>query len=80
MGIGNDHDQTNVRALREALARRSHTDAADWFPVFKARYGLSEVMRLLADRATTTGDDTVITQLFTCCTAVVPMVDAGMHV
>ena len=80
MGIGNDHDQTNVRALREALARRSHTDAADWFPVFKARYGLSEVMRLLADRATTTGDDTVITQLFTCCTAVVPIVDAGMHV
>lgn len=79
MGTGSERYRADTRTLRETLARRSHTEAADWFPVFKARYGLAEVMRLLAGRAADSGKDTVVTQLFTCCTAVVPIIDAGMR-
>lgn len=61
-----------TRELRDALATRSGTSADDWFPVFKARYGMEVVFRSLS------AGRSVITQLFTCCTAVDPIVAAGL--
>lgn len=58
-----------------ALARRTGTEAKDWFPVFKARYG----MRVAFDAIRAwRGDGTVLTQLFTCCTAVDPIIASGL--
>lgn len=58
-----------------ALAERTGTEARDWYPVFKARYGMREAFAALAG---TRGDGEVVTQLFTCCTAVDPIVDCGL--
>ena len=58
------------------LARRTGTDARDWHPVFKARYGMEVAFRLLRETA---GPGRVATQLFTCCTAVDPIVQAGFE-
>ncbi|MBW3087292.1 DegT/DnrJ/EryC1/StrS aminotransferase family protein [Bifidobacterium sp. 82T24] len=60
--------------LRDALAGRTGTDARDWFPVFKARYGMLTVLRSVDGRR---GRGAVMTQLFTCCTAVDPIVCSG---
>ena len=62
--------------LCQELARRTATSPDDWFLVFKARYALSAVARALVGA----GKSDVVTQLFTCCTAVTPFVDAGLHV
>lgn len=61
--------------LVEELARRTHTQAADWYLVFKARYGLEEIFSALKAAR---GSGAVVTQLFTCCTAVAPIVAAGL--
>lgn len=61
--------------LRAELARLSGTSAQDWYPVFKARYGMQVVLEQI--RATR-GDGAVLTQMFTCCTAVVPIMAAGL--
>ncbi|WP_103062813.1 DegT/DnrJ/EryC1/StrS family aminotransferase [Actinomyces qiguomingii] len=61
--------------LRAELARLSDTDAQDWYPVFKARYGMQVVLEQLHALR---GDGDVLTQLFTCCTAVVPIIAAGL--
>ncbi|MGW6226215.1 DegT/DnrJ/EryC1/StrS family aminotransferase, partial [Cellulosimicrobium cellulans] len=58
------------------LADRTGTDPADWFLVFKARYGMEVVFRALAE-ARGTGD--VVTQVFTCSTAVDPVLVAGLR-
>lgn len=67
---------TSEHELREALARRTHTQAQDWFLVFKARYGMEVVFRALHDEL---GEGEVVTQLFTCLTAVAPIVAAGLR-
>lgn len=61
--------------LRERLASVSHTAPQDWYPVFKARYGMEAVFKAVADIY---GDGEIATQLFTCCTAVDPILSAGM--
>lgn len=61
--------------LRAVLAARSDTQPGDWFPVFKARYGMQVVFDAL--RAVR-GEGSVLTQLFTCCTAVDPIVVSGL--
>lgn len=67
---------SEIIGLREALAQRTGTDARDWFPVFKARYG----MRVVCDSIRFhRGDGLVLTQLFTCCTAVDPIIASGLE-
>lgn len=61
--------------LLESLARKTHTQAAEWYLVFKARYGLEEIFSALKAAR---GAGAVATQLFTCCTAVAPIVAAGL--
>lgn len=62
--------------LRRALAARTHTNAGDWFLVFKARYGMEVVFQALREEL---GEGDVVTQLFTCLTAVAPIVSAGLR-
>ena len=61
--------------VRGWLAARSGTDADDWFLVSKARHGM-EV--LLSAVAACRGPGTVVTQPFTCITAVNPILAAGL--
>lgn len=68
-------ESPSERALREALAARTQTSAGDWFLVFKARYGMEVVFRVLREEL---GEGEVVTQLFTCLTAVSPIVSAGL--
>ena len=64
-----------AREACKAIAHRTATSETDWFPVFKARYG----MKLAFDAIRSScGDGEVITQLFTCCTAVDPIVASGL--
>lgn len=57
------------------LAGRTQTSPSDWYLVFKARYGMEVVFGALRDEE---GAGDVLTQLFTCCTAVDPIVAAGL--
>lgn len=63
------------RAVTRALAARTRTDPADWFLVFKARYGMAVVFRALREGR---GPGQVVTQVFTCSTAVDPILVAGL--
>ena len=67
--------RTTLDELREAFARMTRTEARDWFPVFKARYGMREVFRAAAD---VHGAGQVVTTLFTGCTAVDSIFSAGL--
>ena len=69
-------DDTPARSLASALAARTRTDAADWHAVFQARYGMLAAFRAL--RAAH-GAGSVVTQLYTCCTAVTPIIEAGLE-
>ena len=73
------NDRTNLNAamatLRSALAAQTSTEPRDWFPVFKARYGMQVVFEALRE---VHGEGEVVTQLFTCCTAVDPILAAGL--
>lgn len=62
--------------VTRALAERTGTDARDWHLVFKARYGMQVVLQALA---ATGGQGEVVTQVFTCCTAVDPVLAAGLR-
>lgn len=62
-------------ALCEALAQRSGTRSSDWYPVFKARYGMAVAFETIRRWQ---GDGSVLTQLFTCSTAVDPIIAAGL--
>ncbi len=62
-------------ALKDLLASRSGTNAEDWFLVFKARYGMEAVFSSLRASA---GAGSVVTQIFTCATAVNPIIAAGL--
>jgi selenocysteine lyase/cysteine desulfurase len=64
-----------AHAVTEALAARTGTDPADWFLVFKARYGMAVVFRALREER---GPGQVVTQIFTCSTAVDPILAAGL--
>lgn len=61
--------------VRATLAELTGTSADDWFLVFKARYGMQVVFTALADTA---GSGTVATQVFTCATAVDPILVSGL--
>ncbi len=67
---------TAVDDLRRGLAEATGTDAADWYPVLKARYAMLEVFTALAERR---GRSAVVTQALTCATAVDPIVEAGLR-
>lgn len=61
--------------VRELLAQLSGTEPQDWHLVFKARYGMLVVFEQLAAAQ---GKGEVLTQAFTCLTAVNPIVSAGL--
>lgn len=61
--------------LARALATRTKTTSSDWFPVFKARYGMQVAFEAVRDEI---GEGSVSTQLLTCCTAVAPILVAGL--
>lgn len=61
--------------VRRALARRSGTRPEDWHLVFKARHGMRTAFDVVGAEL---GAGSVVTQLFTCLTAVVPIVAAGL--
>ncbi len=66
----------NEDQLCRKLAEISGTDAKDWFIVFKARYGMEVVFSELAKRR---GPGSVLTQAFTCATAIDPIIEAGLR-
>lgn len=62
--------------VTRALAERTGTDPGDWYLVLKARYGMQVVLGSLA---AVRGQGEVLTQVFTCCTAVDPVLAAGLR-
>lgn len=58
-----------------ALAARSGTAPEDWFVVLKARSAMEVVFRVLRELH---GPGDVVTQIFTCATAVDPVIVAGL--
>lgn len=76
------HATEGIDAMRGAMAEATGTDAADWYPVLKARYGMAEACTAIAARGSRqSGGDrpTVLTQLLTCATAVDPLLVAGLR-
>ena len=67
--------QEAYRALVHRMAELTGTDPNDWFLVTKARQGMQTA--LLAMREAT-GRTEVISQLFTCVTAIDPILTAGL--
>lgn len=65
---------TLTRDVRAELARLTGTRSEDWFLTFRARYGMEAVFHALK---TQKGGSEVITQPFTCATAVNPILSAG---
>lgn len=65
---------TLTRSVREELARLTGTVADDWFFVFRARQGIETILRAVAS---VHGSGEVITQPFTCTTALNPILSAG---
>ena len=63
------------QAVKEKLAQVSDTRPDDWHLVFKARYGMFVAFEELKKAR---GAGTVLTQAFTCATAVDPIVAAGL--
>ena len=70
MSYSNDEAEVKKR-----LAAISNTDAEDWYLVFKARYGMEVAFREIRQAM---GDGSVLTQAFTCSTAVSPIITAGL--
>jgi dTDP-4-amino-4,6-dideoxygalactose transaminase len=62
-------------ALAQMLAERTGTRAEDWYLTYRARHGMLAAFRALAAVSDSTE---VATQLFTCCTAVDPILAAGL--
>lgn len=72
---------SEVSCLRQELAGITGTECADWFPVFKARYGMRAVFKALKESYGTipgASKPSVLTLLYTCCTAVDPIISAGL--
>ena len=77
----NSQNTTYVEHLRQKMAQATGTSAKDWFPVYKARYGMHAVFNALGSRVPTMERQCqpgVLTQLYTCCTAVDPILAAGL--
>lgn len=80
--LANPQNTTALVNLRQKMAQATGTCAEDWFPVYKARYGMHAVFSALASLASNvTGQRQpgVLTQLYTCCTAVDPILAAGLR-
>lgn len=67
-----EDDETRVK---DQLAQISGTSADDWYLVFKARYGMAVCFEQIAALR---GRGEVITQAFTCLTAVAPILSGGL--
>lgn len=68
--------------LRQKMAQATGTCADDWFSVYKARYGMHAVFSALGSRVPAMEGERqpgVLTQLYTCCTAVDPILAAGLR-
>ncbi|MDO5746139.1 MAG: DegT/DnrJ/EryC1/StrS family aminotransferase [Actinomycetaceae bacterium] len=63
------------RRIKQILAQRSHTRPEDWFLVVRARTGMESVFTQIASCC---GNGTVITQAYTCVSAVNPIIAAGL--
>lgn len=63
-----------MTSVSDQLARYTHTRASDWFPLARARDGLRLVCDALAAER---GPGEVVTQAFTCLSAVAPICAAG---
>lgn len=61
--------------IQRMLAEHTDTDPRDWYVVFRARYGLEVIFRSLQQHR---GQGSVLTQLFTCATAVNPILTTGL--
>lgn len=69
-------DQTEREAsIARIMAERTGTRPEDWYCVYRARHGMLAACE--AVRATI-GEGHVVTQLLTCCTAVDPILAAGL--
>ena len=66
--------QSNL-AIRKLLAKYSNTDPDDWFLTFKARFGMATVFQAIYDIY---GHGEVITQPYTCITAVNPILVSNL--
>ena len=75
-GPGAPGHASETGTVRRALAEASGTDPDDWFLVSKARHALLVVFRVVARHA---GPGEVVTQPFTCATAVAPILTAGLR-
>jgi dTDP-4-amino-4,6-dideoxygalactose transaminase len=62
-------------AVKERLAAITQTQPTDWFLTYKARYALEVVFRTIP---ASLGNGAVLTQAFTCATAVNPIIAAGL--
>ncbi len=67
--------KTLEQRIAALLARRTGTVEMDWHCVFKARYGMRVAFDAIRSRM---GEGMVVTQLLTCCTAVDPILAAGL--
>lgn len=68
-------DGSPALALRQRMAELTNTSADDWYLVTKARQGMQVV---LGAAGKMTGRDEVVTQLFTCVTAINPILAADL--
>ena len=69
-------DRTEREAsIARIMAERTGTRPEDWYCVYRARHGMLAACE--AVRATI-GEGHVVTQLLTCCTAVDPILAAGL--
>lgn len=62
-------------ALARKLAQITGTCANDWYLVYRARHGMQVAFEAAREAM---GEGTVATQLLTCCTAVDPILAAGL--
>ena len=69
-----DLNQSNL-AVRKLLAKYSHTDPDDWFLTFRARFGMATCFQAIYDIY---GSGEVITQPYTCITAVNPILVSNL--
>ena len=69
-----DQNQSNF-AVRKLLAKYSHTDPDDWFLTFRARFGMATCFNAIYDIY---GSGEVITQPYTCITAVNPILVSNL--
>lgn len=69
-----DINQSNL-AVRKLLAKYSHTDPDDWFLTFRARLGMAVCFEAIYDIY---GSGEVITQPYTCITAINPIIAGNL--